>query len=284
MKEAVAPIIRRILGQPEQAADVPPVKQGIRCNGAFSKRRGELLSTLQPAEVRTVIEGGSALGRKWLSAIPFNIATRLSDSEVSVALHYRTLCSGEAPNCAHCAKPNFSGHDEVCESRSNWRLARHEMVKKLLMRHIGTAKGTKVKAEPAIPGSHLRTDFRVTGAASVCGAASEFDLTIVSLHSGDSDAAFKRAARYANDDTTASQLGDLQVEGAMESAWEEKDRKYSDITATPFQPLVMTTGGAVSKATMKCFDHWRPLVRSWSFMTMCISMTLVRSRAKHFTF
>ena len=84
--------------------------------------------------------------------------------------------------------------------------------------------------------------------------------------------------------TSAQERGSLEVAAAMEAAVIEKKKKYSARTATPFRALVLTTGGAIDEAAMKCFDHWRPLVRSWSFMMLCISMTLVRSRAKHFTF
>ena len=44
--------------------------QGERCLEAFVKRREQLLARVGDKERKTLVESGSVLGRKWLSAIP----------------------------------------------------------------------------------------------------------------------------------------------------------------------------------------------------------------------
>src|SRR6202042_630329 len=116
----------------------PVPKQGARCMTAFIERRERLFDKLDEQSRLTVIDSGSHLGRKWAPIIPFDSFNRLFDSDICAAMHLRTLCPGSADICRRCSLPNTPGHDEVCHSRPNWRLARHELVKKSMLYHLST--------------------------------------------------------------------------------------------------------------------------------------------------
>jgi hypothetical protein len=113
------------------------LSQRKRCQEAFLATRDSLLESLDLYSAKSVIEASSLLGRKWLSVIPFSPALRLTDFEVSAALHARTLLPGATSHCRHCGAQNQLGHDETCLRRAPWTVARHEQAK----RAIGTALG-----------------------------------------------------------------------------------------------------------------------------------------------
>ncbi|TIB07091.1 hypothetical protein E3P90_04146, partial [Wallemia ichthyophaga] len=60
-----------------------------------------------------LIDSQSKFGKSWLTTIPYNNSLALSNSEVSVALHYRTLCPGQAEFCLACGLRNTIGHDDL---------------------------------------------------------------------------------------------------------------------------------------------------------------------------
>jgi hypothetical protein len=110
------------------------------------------------------IEASSLLGRKWLSVIPFSPVLRLTDFEVSAALHAGTLLPGVALHCRHCGPPNQLGHDEVCLRTAPWTclrtapwtVARHEPAKRV----IGIARqrmGSRSTSNPSYPAPRAET-------------------------------------------------------------------------------------------------------------------------------
>lgn len=54
---------------------------------------------------------------KWLSVKPLSPALRLTDSEVSAALHIRTVFPGAATQCRHRGSRDQPGHDESPRTR-----------------------------------------------------------------------------------------------------------------------------------------------------------------------
>jgi hypothetical protein len=115
-------------------ADVPEsIKpQKDRCNEALLAQRDALLATLDDHEMKTILESASGLGRKLLEVIPYYGSLRLSDFEVSAALHLRTLHPGSEVICPQCGNRNCVGHAETCTGRARWVVARHEQVKRAI--------------------------------------------------------------------------------------------------------------------------------------------------------
>jgi hypothetical protein len=75
---------------------------------------------------------------------PYAISTDLSGHltssypgrvSISASLHIRSLCPG-AEGHFSCARPSITGHDDVCGARPRWKVARHEVGKKLLASHL----------------------------------------------------------------------------------------------------------------------------------------------------
>ena len=238
--------------------------QRERCAVHYDDSYHQLLNSLTPYQQNMMVDNSSKLGRKWLTTIPFNKALALSDSEVSVALHLRTLCPGQVDHCIHCGLSNITGHDDVCNSRPNRRLARHDHIKRLLVKHIHMAPNSSVSVEPMVKDSHLRTDFRVAGPASFIGGQSEYDLTIVAPTSG---------PLTSTQDTFKDSLGRME---------REKSNKYKNITYTPFHPIVLSLGGTLSHGTEQVFKHWRSKVPQWDLLIRLISIGLIRARSTYF--
>jgi hypothetical protein len=91
-----------LLDQDIDTANQTVLSQRERCQEEFLATRDSLLESLDPQSAKSVVEASSLLGRKWLSVIPFSPALRLTDLEVSAALHARTLLPGAALHCRHC--------------------------------------------------------------------------------------------------------------------------------------------------------------------------------------
>jgi len=256
------------------------LSQRARCIKMFDTRQSALLSRLTIREQDSVVEASSALGRRWLSVVPFTKNLVLSDSEISAGLHFRTLCPGRDDQCRSCASPNAFGHDEVCDGRPPWTLARHEQVKRLLITTLSAAPDLRVDAEPVVPGSSDRTDFRVTGPSGV----REFDLTVVSL----STVAARRAseAPHARQDSTSLERASASVSAILSVAASAKVAKYAHRIPYSFSPFVVSIGGSLDGAALKALQDWRtslsPASMDW---LMCrLSLVLLKARAHSWAF
>jgi len=272
--------------------------QRIRCQKAFVVRREFLLASLPVASRAAVMDNASPLARRWLSAIPFGPHLRLSSTEVAAGLSIRTLCPGQDDHCQHCGQANTFGHDDVCTARPLWRIARHEQVKSLLKKHISTIADTSVKLEPFVPGSHLRTDLRVTGTGSFHGPVSEYDVTIVSaatlagrspfsLPSSSfpfSTSSFPLSSSSSDPSLPSTTLASSSLLRQLTFTENEKRTKYEGRTASPFFPIVISSGGTLSPSTVAIFDHWRGLMPSYSLFSRLLSLSLLRARARFFAF
>ena len=81
--------------------------QRDRCYDVFSARHAELLSRLSNLERVLVTEAASQIGRKWLSVLPTMPLLRLTDVDISAALHARTLTPSAVTFCRHCEGTDF---------------------------------------------------------------------------------------------------------------------------------------------------------------------------------
>jgi hypothetical protein len=135
-----------------------------------------------------------------------------------------------------------------------------------------------------VPGTSMRTDFRITGPAAPAGVASEFDLTIVAPTSVD---ALRVPARVTatSSSTPIQDAVRARLLAYLREVQAAKLKKYKDRTATRFIPLAMTSGGTLAPRARLAFNHWRSLSHTpFPFLLSHLSMLLVRARAEHFRF
>jgi hypothetical protein len=180
------------------------------------------------------MEASSLLGRKWLSVIPFSPALRLTDFEVSVALHARTLLPGAATHCRHCGSRNQLGHNEICIRRAPWTVARHEQAKRVIGQALATLEGVQVQVEPLVIGTQRRDDIRIIGSAASGLSSEDIDIAIVSLASQDSQTATLPFVT-TEDDPGAERTAKL-VEKHLNAVGREKRRRQPP-SDRPFRPL-----------------------------------------------
>ena len=99
----------------------------------WEDQQNDLLTTLDDPERKLMAESSSTLGRKWLDTIAYYHSLRLTDFEVSTAIHYRTLSTSHLTTCPWCSKSNSLGHGEVCLARPRQTVARHDSVARILI-------------------------------------------------------------------------------------------------------------------------------------------------------
>ncbi len=102
------------------------------------------------------------LGRKWLDPNPYYHTLRLTDSEVSTAIHYRTLSTSPLTTSPWCSKSNSLGYDEVCLAGPRQTVARHDSVARILHSTLKTIDPT-AEHEPHSFEGRRRNDIRLRG-------------------------------------------------------------------------------------------------------------------------
>jgi hypothetical protein len=276
-----------LLGEPAQppllldannADTIAP--QRTRCNDAFNKQRDDLFTLLDDTQTKTIIESSSGLGKKWLSVVPFYQSLRLSDFEVSSALHVRTLHTGSGTVCAGCGCNNFAGHAEVCTERTRWNIARHEQVKRAIAAALTKIEGVQVAVEPHIGNTARRNDIRVTGSEASGLASHEYDVTVVSLATRDSIATILPPGLHPT--KSANRAHALINKFLIFTS--DKKRQRLPSNNIPFTPLVFSLGGMMDPGTIKALQIWQETVPPSVFASLCqqLSLILLRARAKSF--
>jgi hypothetical protein len=276
-----------LLGEPEKLAllidannadTIAP--QRTRCNEALNKQRDALFSTLDDTKTKTIIESSSGLGKKWLSVVPFYQSLRLSDFEVSSALHVRTLHTGSGAVCSGCGCLNFAGHAEVCTERTRWNIARHEQVKRAIATALCKIEGVQVAVEPHIGNTNRRNDIRVTGSEASGMSSHEYDVTVVSLATRDSIATILPPGLHP---TKSADRAHALVNKFL-TFTSDKKRQRLPSNNIPFTPLVFSLGGMMDPGTIKALQTWQETVPPSVFASLCqqLSLILLRARAKSF--
>jgi hypothetical protein len=186
------------------------------------------------------------------------------------ALHHRTLDKRNRAYCEHCGLRNEIMHDEACQARPPWRIARHEQLKHALADALSRSSSLgRVTIEPFVPGTHLRTDIALSGCQASGSGPQEFDLTILSLTS----------TQFQSTDPAKNTI--QQILGRAAQA---KRTKYATRTATKFVPLVLSLGGAMEKECSETLQGWRDHmpVGTHSFLLKRISILLLRARFRFY--
>ena len=114
-------------------AFLPPdqvVSQGVRCRQMFDGQRSAIFRQLSDVEKLSVIQAGSAIGRRALSTLPLSPRYTLSGHEMRTAFHVRTLAQPISGLCRKCDQHNYLFHGESCRAGNQAaRTNRHEGVK-----------------------------------------------------------------------------------------------------------------------------------------------------------
>ncbi|BEI97702.1 hypothetical protein CcaverHIS631_0300010, partial [Cutaneotrichosporon cavernicola] len=258
----------------------PPKSQRERCQDAFAANLSALLPSLQTSQQQAVLESGSVLGRQWLSVIPYNANNRLTNFEVSAALHLRTLLTGNWVVCRHCGQANTYGHDEVCPHRARWTVARHEQVKRAIATSLSAIPDTQVHLEPFIANTQRRNDIRITGSRESGMASYEYDITVVSLATQQARAT---VVPHGTTGTPAEQAM-ATVQRFLATIAREKSQHLPAGATVPFTPLVFTVGGMMEKTTAETARSWKSLLPAGMFCTLLVklSLILVHARVRNF--
>jgi hypothetical protein len=273
-------LLAPLLDQDNDTANQTVLSQRERCQEAFLATRDSLLQSLDPHSAKSVVEASSLLGRKWLSVTPFSPALRLSDFEVSAALHARTLLPGAATHCRHCGAPNQLGHDEICLRRAP-TVARNEQAKRAIGTALSTVQGVQVHLEPLITGTQRRNDVRITGSAASGLSSEDIDITIVSLASQDSQTATQPLAD-TEDDSAAGRTTKL-VQKHLNAVAREKRRRHPP-SDRPFRPFVLSLGGTMETDARDALKLWKSIMTGgvYSLLVRRLSLGLLRARARCF--
>ncbi|CAD6969814.1 unnamed protein product, partial [Tilletia controversa] len=124
--------------------------QAKRVEFEYQRLDDALMEKLSLEEAQTVVANGDRLGSTCLQTFPIDARTTLSDRQVQVTLHNRTLLRAAAPLCPDCTLPNSHGHDDDCGDRPHRRTVRHDNSKNLFVAALRRVKGVRVNAEPRI--------------------------------------------------------------------------------------------------------------------------------------
>lgn len=274
------PLSSPLLSDADDPDSIKP--QRIRCQALFAAQRDRLFNTLDPMARQIMLESATTLGRRWLNIIPFSQRQRLSNFEVSAALHIRTLITGHNGGCKRCGEQNVLGHDEVCLSRQRWRVARHEMIKRTLTESLGRLPGVEVTMEPFIGATRRRNDIRVIGSRESGVSSGEYDVTVVSLASLEArstvlPARAEGVSLYAH----ATALMDKHVEAI---ANQKRRALPAGGAELPFAALVFTLGGRMDSGTDKQMREWKAAMTDghFSFLLGSLSLILLRARVRNF--
>lgn len=271
------------------------VSQGQRCQAVFETRSEALLAKLGDKERKTLVESSSSLGRKWLSTIPWNSTQRLSDFEVSAALHYRTLLPSTSI-CQRCGALPTLGHSETCSRGSTWKYSRHNAILHTIGDAIKSVDGTRVDIEPSSIGvTNQRNDLRVWGSLATGATNTEHDVKVYSIladHAHSSLVARATSSDLAEGSTILAadfaRLNERAKTLAQANRYLGKVAKEAQKNAPTglghLGALVFSTGGLVEIDTQKQLASWKEAVgdSAWNWALRRISMTLVRARARTF--
>ncbi|UOH81167.1 hypothetical protein LQV05_003833 [Cryptococcus neoformans] len=212
----------------------------------------------------------------WLSVIPYLQPLRLSNVEIASGLHDRTLVGSSIPVCRFCGSDSPLGHDELCRARNPWTQRRHNAINRVIFQHLKQIQGATVEIEPHTLSGQRRNDLRVRGSGAL--AFADYDLKVYSL--GDRDARSTVAPCTPN-----SKLAEFCLDRCVN--WLDKvgqvvAKNAPKVTDGVFKPIILSTGGLVSKSTADEWKDWREAMPAGAFerMEKRIGVELVKARAR----
>lgn len=260
--------------------------QRRRCEIMHEGQYEDLISGLHHAERMTVIENGSAWGRRWLSVIPSNYFLWMSDTEVAMALQSRTLVPPQIGACQLCGRPNPAiDHAESCAGTQRYRVGRHEAVKYALARALRVIPETRVDVEPVVIHSDglrgsVYNDVRFSGSMSANLPPMEFDVKVTGVMTDAFDLPMSKQpttniapATERHLHTCLAALAQRTIDNLPPSA---------ELAAgATFHPFVLSAGGVMEKGTMAVWKKIKDKlpVGTASLLRQQVSVGLMQRRA-----
>ncbi|UOH80215.1 hypothetical protein LQV05_002864 [Cryptococcus neoformans] len=237
-----------LLSSPEEPPT--PVPQRIRCAELWESQQEAILHNLGDTERKRLTENASRLGRSWLSVIPYLQPLRLSNVEIASGLHDRTLVT-----------------TSYAEHENPWTQRRHDAINRVIFQHLKQIQGATVEIEPHTLSGQRRNDLRVRGSSAL--AFADYDLKVYSL--GDRD-----ARSTVPPCTPNSKLADFCLDRCVVA------KNAPKVTGGVFKPIILSTGGLVSKSTADEWKDWREAMPAGAFerMEKRIGVELVKARAR----
>jgi len=259
----------------DASQEAQPKSQHERCKQLWEDQRNELLTALDDPERKLMGESSSTLGRKWLETIPYYHTLRLTDFEVSTAIHYRTSSTSPLTTCPWCTKSNSLGHDEVCLARRGQTMARHESVSRILHSTLKTIHPT-AEHEPHSFQGRRRNDIRLRGSFKV---TVDFEVKVYTLLGS-------KATKTTTNPAAGTSLPFHIVQKATKYL-EQIERRVihaRPLTNGRFIPLVFSAGGMMSEATRKQLETWGEKLEANTFQRMktMVSIALLKARTRSF--
>jgi hypothetical protein len=259
---------------------------------AFLIKQELLMASLDARERFAVTEAASQLGRRWLDVIPSLKRFTLTDMDIKANLHYRTLLPGYQGACKNCAVANLSAHDEACQGRQDYRVSRHDLVKKALGAGLELIPDMEVEIEPFMPNLRRKNDIRIfrPSDGDRDNVREEYDLKVMVLSAPTN----QRSLAVQNNTPSEQSLLKQSFDRIQSLLAYNARRKILALppadsnlpTPVPFFPLVMSSGGVMEKGMLEKLKWWRSMSRdlaSYSWMISSVSIRLAQARGRTFT-
>lgn len=175
-------------------------------------------------------------------------------------------------------------HDEVCQARPNWRLARHELIKKRLIQAAESAKISVTKEPyltPSTPGR--RADFQLTGPGAPSGLTTLIDLSLISVISSKAQKAVSGNSLPPSADITSHFKNAARaVSLSITHRYNSKMASYSGKTAFAFLPFVISSSGTLHPALLNWIKTLRSRGVSPLLVRRDLGFIILRARAATF--
>jgi hypothetical protein len=263
-----------------EGTGAPVVKsQGERCKEMWEKQQEDLLEKMADRERKLLVESASAIGRKWLSIIPYRQQLRLSDYDIATGLAYRLQTPPASGHCMWCGDSAELGHDELCLNRTRGTIQRHNAIARAIAQQIASDRSTTVDLEPSTFEGARRNDIRWHGAPTHGRGTVDFDVKVYSVLSVH---AHKTTTRRPADTSLVTHATNQCIKH-LDSIG-RKANADRPLAATSFKPLVFSTGGLMSKETATEVASWKAALGDTAFgrLGTFISLELVKARARTF--
>ena len=254
-----------------------------------------LINHLPDSHLVQFIDMNSKVSRSWLTTIPSSKYLRLSDPEVACYFRSKTL-SYKDNICIKCGSANSVSHIESCPRVSNFKVARHELIKKSLGRAL-TLSGNDVQIEPFVAATgntnnnnnnnnKQRLDIKVSGPAAPRGNSALIDVSVVTLQTTKTPykpiPTINTASSTNNNEsgnshnTSKHKINsvDSYIQGALDTRSKDKTNKYQDQTQLPVLPFCISSNGTMNT---KAVDILRTIQDKKSFIQE-LSIILARSK------
>ncbi len=244
-------------------------------NEYHKKQQLTLIESLSDGECQMFIDMSSKINRSWLNAIPCNNRLRVSDPEVAFYIKQKTLFV-ENNACIRCGASDIDcTHTDTCTRNHNYKVARHELIKKTLGRSLSTA-GNEIMYEPFLSSNNdLRCDIKITGQNAPRGNSALLDISVVTLASSKNN---KQTCSIHQHKQKQSKMECL-IQSFMNTRHQSKLNKYKQHTNLPIIPWIITTQGTLLLST----ESFTKQIKPKDYLMSELSVILIKSNYKTYS-